>query len=188
VLKQPTENKSRGDIFTSSLYGVTVRRQDIEDPRRPGHLREGGLFGPAEWDAARYFGLRTVTGKSLELTEPAPDLREPTRGEAPRELLDAAEAARAALDDCQARLRGALAARASAEAEASGIESRAYRRDVLPGDEDAHATATARARAAGFKYDELLHEEAVARRRVSVAEAALTNWIWDERQRRHAKQ
>jgi hypothetical protein len=186
VLK-PTENKSRGDTYTSSLYGTTVRRQDIEDPRRPGHLREGGLFGPDEWDAARYFGLRTVTGKSLELTEPTPDPREPRREEAPAELRKAAEDARAALDACQARLRGALADRAAAEAEASGIESRAYMRDIRVGDEDAHATATARARAAGFKYDELLHEEAIAKRRVTVAEARLADWTWDERQRRHAR-
>jgi hypothetical protein len=178
VLKQPTENKSRGDTFTGGLHGGVIHRRDVEDPQRPGHIREGLLLDPDQWRAAQHWNLRTPSGRGIGFIEPSRDEREPSASEAPAELRQAHEQAEATLTEVRKRLQAILDRRVEAETE----ERRAAQR----GDRRAYDAAVARRQATEEERGLVELDEAAARRRYSDAVAAIGRWLWRERSRRYA--
>lgn len=182
MFKQATENKAAtqsADTFVGTMTGEIIRRQDLEDPKKLGHLREGLLLDPDAWTAAQRWGLRTPSGRSIGFIEPTPDPREPRRDEAPAELRKRVETARAALEDVRARIQAAVDERAEAEDD--------WRRAAARGDATAYDQALAREHEAMERRTNLEQEEMLPKKQLADAEAEIRRWIWNERLRRYEK-
>lgn len=186
MLKGAVENK---DTFVGSFHGKKVHRHDLEDPRRPGHLREGLLLEPDEWSAAQHFGLRSVSGKSLGFIEPSRDPREPTASEAPESLRQSLATAQVDFDALSAERHQVVNELGRVEAGIRETTQLAYARRI--GENEARQKMS-ESEATRLAAEERLRELdnfrlPLARKRLSEAQTRLHWWLDDERLRRSGR-
>lgn len=169
-----TENKQRKieDVFVS-MNGKRYRRADVENPSRPGYLRDELVpIPPDVWSAGVHFDLFTPTGRRMRPLPLTPDPSRITVAEAPVTLRQIAEAARAALETHRAKMGPVLDAIYKAEVAQKQAAGRQDRR--------AYNAAMAAEQGAREQYKTLCDEDLPLAARVSDAQEKLKMWLWDE--------
>lgn len=180
MLKGTVENKQQHvDIF-EAMDGRRFTRADVEDASRPGYLRPELIpIEPTVWSAAQFFNLLTPSGRPMKYVETPPDPREPRSDEAPVELRQAVEKARAILEGVRKRIQAAVDERGEAQIEqrqAAARQNAAAYNQALHREQEAMARQT-----------DLGPEDVAAVKHYADALDKVRKWIWDERLRRYER-
>lgn len=177
MFKGTVENKAstkpdRKDVFTA-MSGKTYRRADVENPSRPGFLRDELVpILPDHWAAGSYFDLLTPTHRRMRPLPLSADQSRVGREQAPEALQKAVADAWVALAAKRRQIQEALNARATSEDEQKAAAS--------AGNKQRYNRAVGIAAEAELRRQALVEEEHPLRIRVSEAETRLRWWLEDQ--------
>lgn len=177
MLKQ-SENKAstkpgQEDVFTA-MSGKRFRRADVENPDRPGFLRDELVpIEPDVWSAGSYFNLLTPTHRRMRPLPPKPDPSHVSVSEAPANLREDLARAQGALDAHCAKMRQIQDRLVTAEIE--------VRQGAAEQNQQRYNAAIAAGMSAEEEQRALMMEEPPLVKRLADANRALKFWQDDER-------
>lgn len=179
MLRRGIEDKaatkpSRENVYVSPYTDKPIRREDLEDPEHPGHMK-AALFPctPDNWNAAVHYRLRTSSGRQSWPVAQSVDPSHVSVSEAPANLREDLARAQGALDAHCAKMRQIQDRLVTAEIE--------VRQGAAEQNKQRYNAAIAAGMSAEEEQRALMMEEPPLVKRLADANRALKFWQDDER-------